>query len=102
VLGAGACGMMRAIEESKRGRSVLVIDHAKAPGEKIRISGGGGSNFTNVNTRPDQFISQKPALRDPGRGVFSIALLAGSGRTLGALTPGVRGRRGDRSQYRGC
>ncbi len=60
VLGAGAAGMMAAIEAGKRGRSVLVIDHAKAPGEKIRISGGGRCNFTNVNTRPDRFLSQNP------------------------------------------
>src|SRR5690348_15996156 len=60
VLGAGAAGMMAAIEAGKRGRSVLVVDHAKAPGEKIRISGGGRCNFTNVNTRPDRFISQNP------------------------------------------
>ena len=60
VLGAGAAGMMAAIEAGKRGRSVLVVDHAKAPGEKIRISGGGRCNFTNVNTRPDRFISHNP------------------------------------------
>jgi predicted Rossmann fold flavoprotein len=60
VLGAGAAGMMAAIEAGKRGRRVLVIDHAKAPGEKIRISGGGRCNFTNVNTKGDRFISQNP------------------------------------------
>src|SRR3569623_2262733 len=60
ILGAGAAGMMAAIEAGKRGRSVLVVDPAKAPGEKIRISGGGRCNFTNVNTRPDRFISQNP------------------------------------------
>ena len=42
ILGAGAAGMMAAIEAGRRGRRVLIIDHAKAPGEKIRISGGGG------------------------------------------------------------
>jgi predicted Rossmann fold flavoprotein len=52
--------MMAAIEAGKRGRSVLVVDHARAPGEKIRISGGGRCNFTNVNTRPDRFISGNP------------------------------------------
>src|ERR1700712_5263823 len=52
--------MMCAIRAGKRGRSVLVVDHATAPGEKIRISGGGRCNFTNVNTRPDRFISQNP------------------------------------------
>ena len=60
VLGAGAAGMMAAIEAGKRGRSVLVVDHARAPGEKIRISGGGRCNFTNTNTRPDRFISANP------------------------------------------
>jgi predicted Rossmann fold flavoprotein len=60
VLGAGAAGMMAAIEAGKRGRSVLVVDHARDPGEKIRISGGGRCNFTNINTRPDRFISHNP------------------------------------------
>ncbi|HET9160956.1 MAG TPA: NAD(P)/FAD-dependent oxidoreductase, partial [Caulobacteraceae bacterium] len=50
--------MMCAIEAGKRGRKVLVLDHAKAPGEKIRISGGGRCNFTNLETRPERFISQ--------------------------------------------
>ena len=64
VLGAGAAGMMAAIEAGKRGRSVLVVDHARAPGEKIRISGGGRCNFTNVNattaTARDRFLSANP------------------------------------------
>jgi predicted Rossmann fold flavoprotein len=64
VLGAGAAGMMAAIEAGKRGRRVLVIDHARAPGEKIRISGGGRCNFTNVNatvaTARERFISKNP------------------------------------------
>jgi predicted Rossmann fold flavoprotein len=60
VLGAGAAGMMCAIEAGKRGRSVLIVDHAKAPGEKIRISGGGRCNFTNVNTAPANFLSANP------------------------------------------
>jgi predicted Rossmann fold flavoprotein len=68
VLGAGAAGMMAAIEAGKRGRSVLVVDHAKAPGEKIRISGGGRCNFTNINTRPDRFLSANPR--------FAISALA--------------------------
>ena len=57
VLGAGAAGMMCAIEAGRRGRSVTVIDHAKAPGEKIRISGGGRCNFTNMHCTPANFIS---------------------------------------------
>jgi hypothetical protein len=61
VLGAGAAGMMCAIEAGQRGRRVLVIDHAKAPGEKIRISGGGRCNFTNLHTAPDRFLSANPS-----------------------------------------
>jgi len=60
VIGAGAAGMMCAIEAGKRGRSVLVVDHADAPGEKIRISGGGRCNFTNINASPKNFLSQNP------------------------------------------
>ncbi len=60
ILGAGAAGMMAAIEAGKRGRTVLVVDHAKYPGEKIRISGGGRCNFTNTNTKGDRFLSQNP------------------------------------------
>jgi predicted Rossmann fold flavoprotein len=60
IIGAGAAGMMCAIEAGKRGRKVLLVDHAKKIGEKIRISGGGRCNFTNLNTKPDKFISQNP------------------------------------------
>lgn len=60
IIGAGAAGMMCAIEAGKRGRSVLIIDHAKKAGDKIRISGGGRCNFTNINTKFDRFISQNP------------------------------------------
>jgi len=60
VLGAGAAGLMCAIEAAKRGRKVLVIDHARRPAEKIRISGGGRCNFTNLNCAPANFLSQNP------------------------------------------
>jgi len=64
VLGAGAAGLMAAIEAGKRGRKVLVIDHAKSAGEKIRISGGGRCNFTNINATTsagrDRFLSKNP------------------------------------------
>ena len=60
VVGAGAAGMMCAIEAGKRGRRVLVLDHAKAAGEKIRISGGGRCNFTNLHAAPANFLSQNP------------------------------------------
>ncbi|MBW9051703.1 NAD(P)/FAD-dependent oxidoreductase [Rhizobium mesosinicum] len=60
VIGAGAAGMMCAIRAGQRGRSVTVLDHARAPGEKIRISGGGRCNFTNVNAGPKNFLSANP------------------------------------------
>jgi len=55
ILGAGAAGMMCA---AQAGRGALVIDHARAPGEKIRISGGGRCNFTNLYAEPGNFLSQ--------------------------------------------
>ncbi|MBX5269151.1 NAD(P)/FAD-dependent oxidoreductase [Rhizobium sp. NLR17b] len=60
IIGAGAAGMMAAIRAGKRGRSVVVIDHAKVPGEKIRISGGGRCNFTNIHAEPKNFLSANP------------------------------------------
>tara|TARA_B110000285_G_scaffold74164_1_gene85524 strand:+ start:531 stop:1712 length:1182 start_codon:yes stop_codon:yes gene_type:complete len=60
IIGAGAAGMMCAIEAGKRGRKVLLVDHAKRIGEKIRISGGGRCNFTNINSNPNKFISSNP------------------------------------------
>ena len=60
ILGAGAAGMMAAVEAARRGRRVAVLDHARAPGEKIRISGGGRCNFTNLSTAPERFLSQNP------------------------------------------
>lgn len=60
MIGAGAAGMMCAIEAGKRGRSVLLLDHASKLAEKIRVSGGGRCNFTNRYTRPENFISHNP------------------------------------------
>jgi len=60
IIGAGAAGMMCAIEAGKRGRNVLLVDHSKKIGEKIRISGGGRCNFTNLNTQSNKFLSQNP------------------------------------------
>ena len=59
ILGAGAAGLHCAAYAAKAGRT-LVIDHAKAPGEKIRISGGGRCNFTNLHSGPANFLSQNP------------------------------------------
>ncbi|MEO6247258.1 MAG: FAD-dependent oxidoreductase, partial [Sphingomicrobium sp.] len=60
VLGGGAAGLMCAATAGQRGRRVLVIDHADAPGKKILISGGGRCNFTNLHTAPDRFLSANP------------------------------------------
>ena len=64
IIGAGAAGLMCGIEAGRRGRRVLVLDHAAKPAEKIRISGGGRCNFTNIHANPHahpaQFLSQNP------------------------------------------
>ncbi|MBL8510245.1 MAG: aminoacetone oxidase family FAD-binding enzyme, partial [Betaproteobacteria bacterium] len=60
VIGAGAAGMMCAAVAGQRGRRVLLIDHAHKLAEKIRISGGGRCNFTNLHCRPENYLSQNP------------------------------------------
>ncbi len=60
IIGAGAAGLFCAARAGQRGRSVALIDHAETIGEKIRISGGGRCNFTNIGTSPANFLSQNP------------------------------------------
>ena len=60
VIGAGAAGLMCALEAGRRGRSVLVLERADSPGKKILISGGGRCNFTNLHAGPEHFLSQNP------------------------------------------
>lgn len=60
VIGAGAAGMMCASVAGQRGKSVVLIDHAEKLAEKIRISGGGRCNFTNLESTPQNFLSQNP------------------------------------------
>ncbi|MDO8264337.1 MAG: NAD(P)/FAD-dependent oxidoreductase [Gallionella sp.] len=60
IIGSGAAGLMCALQAGQRGRSVVLLDHAKKLAEKIRISGGGHCNFTNLNTKPENFISSNP------------------------------------------
>ncbi|MDP4536992.1 FAD-dependent oxidoreductase, partial [Alkalimonas collagenimarina] len=60
VIGAGAAGLMCAIEAGKRGRKVLVLDNGKRVGRKILMSGGGRCNFTNMYASPENFLSQNP------------------------------------------
>ena len=57
ILGAGAAGLMCAIEAGKRGRRVVVLERAEGIGKKILISGGGRCNFTNLHTGPENFFS---------------------------------------------
>jgi hypothetical protein len=71
VLGAGAAGMMCAVEAGRRGRRVVVLDQAHAPGEKIRISGGGRCNFTNLNRGAERFLSQNPRFALSALGRFT-------------------------------
>src|SRR5271167_3842978 len=60
VLGAGAAGLMCAVEASKRGRRVAVLERAERAGKKILISGGGRCNFTNLYCAPENFLSANP------------------------------------------
>lgn len=94
IVGAGAAGMMCAIEAGRRGRRVLVVDHAAKPGEKIRISGGGRCNFTNTGTTPANFLGENPRFATSALKRFSqrdfIALVDKAGiawheKTLGQL-----------------
>ncbi|MDH4234805.1 MAG: NAD(P)/FAD-dependent oxidoreductase, partial [Gallionella sp.] len=94
IIGSGAAGLMCAIQAGQRGRSVVLLDHAKKLAEKIRISGGGHCNFTNLNTRPENFISGNPDFCRSALARYSpqdfIALLQKHGigyheKTLGQL-----------------
>ena len=60
IIGAGGAGLMCALSAGQLGKKVMVLDHAKKPGKKILISGGGRCNFTNLETEPDRFISDNP------------------------------------------
>ena len=60
IIGAGAAGLFCAARAGQRGRKVALVDHAETIGEKIRISGGGRCNFTNIHASPANFLSQNP------------------------------------------
>ncbi len=94
ILGAGGAGLMCAATAGQRGRRVLVIDHAKEPGKKILISGGGRCNFTNVHTAADRYLSANPHFSKSALGRYApadfIALVDAYGiawheKTLGQL-----------------
>ncbi|WP_033924052.1 NAD(P)/FAD-dependent oxidoreductase [Sphingomonas sp. 35-24ZXX] len=71
ILGAGAAGLFCAGIAGQRGRKVLLVDHADAPGKKILISGGGRCNFTNIHTQPDRYISANPHFPKSALGRYS-------------------------------
>lgn len=71
VLGAGAAGLFCAAEAARRGRRVVVVDHAPEPGRKIMVSGGGRCNFTNLHAGPEAYASENPS--------FCASALAGFG-----------------------
>ena len=94
IIGAGAAGMMCALQAGSRGKSVLIIEHTNKVGEKIRISGGGKCNFTNLNISSENFISQNQHFSLSALARFSqfdfISLVESSGieyheKTLGQL-----------------
>ena len=60
VIGAGAAGLLCASRAGERGKKTVVIDHAKRPGKKILISGGGRCNFTNYYIEPEKYICRNP------------------------------------------
>ena len=73
VLGAGAAGMMCAAVAGQRGRQLLLVDHADAPGKKILISGGGRCNFTNIHTAADRYLSANPHFAKSALGRYTAA-----------------------------
>ncbi len=94
ILGAGAAGLMCAAKAGQRGRRVLLVDHADAPGKKILISGGGRCNFTNAGTVAERFLSKNPHFAKSALGRYApadfIALVDAHGiawheKTLGQL-----------------
>nr|WP_294863752.1 NAD(P)/FAD-dependent oxidoreductase [uncultured Pseudogulbenkiania sp.] len=94
IIGAGAAGLMCAATAGQRGRSVLLLDHAAKLAEKIRISGGGRCNFTNLQARPECYLSENPHFCRSALSQFSaqdfIRLVEGHGigyyeKTLGQL-----------------
>jgi predicted Rossmann fold flavoprotein len=94
ILGAGGAGLMCAATAGQRGKRVLVVDHADAPGKKILISGGGRCNFTNLGAAPDRFLSTNPHFAKSALGRYTpadfLALVEAHGiawheKTLGQL-----------------
>lgn len=94
IIGAGAAGLFCAPFAAQNGKRVLVLDHAAKPGEKIRISGGGRCNFTNMHSEPSNFTGQNPHFHKSALARFTqwdfIEMIDGAGiawheKTLGQL-----------------
>ena len=85
VLGAGAAGLMCAARAGQRGRRVLVLERASAPGKKILISGGGRCNFTNIGAGPTNYLSANPHFAKSALARYTawdfISLMAAHGLT---------------------
>src|ERR1700691_5191979 len=92
ILGAGAAGLMCAAVAGQRGHRVLLLEQARQPAEKIRISGGGRCNFTNLHTSPANFLSNNPQFCRSALSGYSqrdfIALLETYGIAYHGKTPG--------------
>ncbi len=92
ILGAGAAGLFCAGLLAQQGLRVALIDHAPEPGRKILISGGGRANFTNLNTRPEHFLSENPHFAHSALARYSpeqfVALVERHGIRYHAKTPG--------------
>lgn len=96
IIGAGACGLMCAVQAGFLGKKVIVLEKGSKPGAKILISGGGRCNFTNLYSSPEQFLSNnkhftKSAFRqwtvDDTIGFFETYGISGQEKTLGQLFP---------------
>ena len=75
VVGAGAAGLFCAGVAGQKGLKVLVVDHSEKVAEKIRISGGGRCNFTNLETSPNQFLSENPYLNTAFAVILGVIIL---------------------------
>lgn len=96
IVGGGACGLMCAIQAGLRGKQTLVLERNDHPGAKIRISGGGRCNYTNLNTDVDNFVSVDPSFASHALsswtvkdtvGFFEHQGIVGKEKTLGQLFP---------------
>ena len=77
IIGAGAAGLFCAGLAASRGKKVVLIDHSRKVAEKIRISGGGRCNFTNIHSRPENFLSRNTHFVKSALASFSVMIAPG-------------------------